>query len=443
MGDRARREILCGDEVHTARLECGTTLIVAAKPGFARTYGAVAARYGSFDRTFRRPGFPARATPDGSAHFLEHALFEGRSGNALDAFSRRGSLINAATSYRATTYYFTAVEDFAAQLAMLIGFVRTPHFTEASVAKERGIIRQEIRMYDDRPDVVQHRLLMGALFARHPIGAHIAGTCASIALVTPSLLQECFDAFYRPENLAVIAVGDLDFQAVRAVAEDAFAAPPPGPRAGAPAAVFEDETGAAADPAASRRMSIGCPKIAVGYKETRGAEEGAVLVARRCESDFLCEMLFGRGSSFFARLYENGVVDESFSAYGAVYPRIGCIVAAADTPRPAQFIAAVEDAAAHGDESLVEEDFARARRKFEGELLRRCNAPESVASLCLGAWVDRAGVLEALETLRRVTLADVRTRARAVFAPEGRAVAAVLPHEWEGEPAWPAARRGS
>lgn len=433
MGERVRRETLCGDEVRTARLECGAALVAVAKPGFVRSHAAVAARYGSFDRTFRLPGLPVRETPAGIAHFLEHALFEGRGGNALELFSRRGSLINAATSYRVTSYYFTAVADFMPQLAMLLGFVRAPHFTDASVAKERGIIGQEIGMYDDMPDDVRRRLLMGALFARHPIGTHIAGTRASIEQVTPGLLDECFDAFYRPENMVLIAAGDLDFDAVRSAAENAFAAAPPrGSCAGAPAPVFEDETGGAAERCVSRRMPVGCPKIAVGYKETRSAEEGAALLARECESDFLCEMMFGRGSSFFARLYEEGIIDESFHAHGAVFPRIGYVAAAADTPRPADFIAAVEDAAARAADSLVEEDFARARRKFEGEMLRRCNSPESLAGMCLGAWVDGTGVVESWDALRRVTLDDVRARARAVFAPEGRAVAAVLPHEWEG-----------
>ncbi len=434
MGDCRRCETLCGDQVHTTRLACGVTLIVIAKPGFVRSHASFAARYGSFDRAFRLPGRAARETPDGIAHFLEHTLFEGRGGNALEMFSRRGALINAGTSYRCTSYHFTAVTDFAPQLAMLLEFVRAPHFTDASVAKERGIIGQEIRMYDDMPDDVRQRLLMGALFARHPIGTHIAGTRASIERITPDLLYECFDAFYRPENMVLIAAGDLDCDAVRALAEDTLSTAPEWRlRAGAPVSVFEEETAGAAERVVSRRMPVGFPKIAVGYKETRGDDAGSALLARESESDFLCEMAFGRASALFARLYEDGIIDESFRAHSGVFPRIGYVAVAADTPRPADFIAAVRDAGARAADGLTEEDFARVRRKFEGELIRLCNSPEMLAGMSLATWVDGATVADAWEALHRVTLDDVRGRARAVFAPEGCAVAAVLPLAWEGE----------
>ncbi len=430
-----RTETIFGDRVHRCRLGCGTTLLCVQKPGFVRTHAAFTAKYGSFDNSFRLPGRPPRETPDGIAHFLEHKLFESREGNALEMFSRRGALINAGTSYRFTTYYFTAVTDFEAQLRLLVDFVRTPHFTRENVAKEQGIIAQEIRMYDDMPDDVRTRMLLGALFGSHPIRTHIAGTTDSIACITPELLYECFDAFYRPENMILCAVGDFDRAAVRAGAEEALASKPEWCAGrGAPSPIIPPEAPAAACAYASRRMPVGYPKIAIGYKETGSDALGPALLARENVADFLVEMLFGRASTTFKRLYDEGLVDESFFAYGGIYPRVGYVAVGADTPHPERCIAALGEAAARAADLLTEEDFVRVRRKFEGEFIRRFNSVELLASMCLGSELNESTMSEAWAALDCVTLADVREYARALFTPERRAVAAVLPLEWVGEP---------
>ncbi len=124
------------------------------------------------------PAGPARVieVPDGIAHFLEHQLFEDESGHVFNAFADLGVLVNVYTSHTMTSYLFSTTDNFSQAFDRLLDFVQAPHFTDAGVEKEIGIIEQEIQMYQDQP---RHRLMMNllqALYHVHPVRIDIAGT---------------------------------------------------------------------------------------------------------------------------------------------------------------------------------------------------------------------------------------------------------------------------
>jgi predicted Zn-dependent peptidase len=136
----------------------GLKLYFMPKKGFSKSFAQISVKYGSNDYKFSVNGDEFKEYPLGIAHFLEHKLFEQKHGNIFDKFTMLGSSPNAYTNYSETCYYFNATTDFYENLKLLLDFVYNPYFTEENVEKEKGIIEQEIRMYEDNQ--VQRYIMM-------------------------------------------------------------------------------------------------------------------------------------------------------------------------------------------------------------------------------------------------------------------------------------------
>lgn len=152
--------------------------------------------------------------PDGIAHFLEHKLFEKADGDVFQDFSKQGASANAFTSFTRTAYLFSSTSNVEQNLETLVDFVQDPYFTEKSVEKEKGIIGQEINMYDDNPDWRLFFGLIENMYKDHPVKIDIAGTVESISHITKDLLYECYETFYHPSNMLLFIVGPVDPEAI-------------------------------------------------------------------------------------------------------------------------------------------------------------------------------------------------------------------------------------
>ena len=98
----------------------------------------------------------------------EHKLFEQKDGNMLDKFSRLGASPNAFTSFTQTVYYFSCTDLFEDNFRMLLDDVQNPWLTDENVEKEKGIIGQEIRMYEDNAEWRVFFNLLECLYVKHP-----------------------------------------------------------------------------------------------------------------------------------------------------------------------------------------------------------------------------------------------------------------------------------
>ena len=169
-----------GEEVHRVRLPSGLTLWFLPRPGFTRKTAVLAARFGSVHDAFEpADGGPIVRVPAGTAHFLEHRLFETDRGDAFDLFERLGASANAGTGHTNTTYFFSCTDSFYPALEILLSFVDGFRIDDAMVERERRIIVQEILSYADSPDWRGFLGLLGALYPSHPVRLDISGTVAS------------------------------------------------------------------------------------------------------------------------------------------------------------------------------------------------------------------------------------------------------------------------
>ncbi|KAF6512249.1 peptidase M16 family [Geobacillus stearothermophilus] len=203
------------EELFYEKMDNGLDVYILPKKGFNKTYAVFTTNYGSVDNQFVPLGkTEMKRVPDGIAHFLEHKLFEKEDGDVFQQFSKQGASANAFTTFTRTAYLFSSTDNVEKNLETLIDFVQSPYFSNKTVEKEKGIIGQEIRMYDDNPDWRVYFGAIESMYHNHPVKIDIAGTVESIAQITKELLYECYETFYHPSNMLLFVVGPVDEQKI-------------------------------------------------------------------------------------------------------------------------------------------------------------------------------------------------------------------------------------
>ena len=176
----------------------GLTMLLCPMEGFSTSYAMFTTKYGSVDSCFKTNLEPDYfEIPAGTAHYLEHKMFEQEDGDAFGRFAQIGASPNAFTTFDKTAYLFACSDGFKESLEILLDFVSTPYFTPETVAKEQGIIGQEIGMYDDSAESRVFFNLLSALYVNHPVRLDIAGSVESIAEITDKTLYCVYNTFYH------------------------------------------------------------------------------------------------------------------------------------------------------------------------------------------------------------------------------------------------------
>ena len=151
--------------------------------------------------------------PVGSAHFLEHKMFEQENGvTPFDFYSALGIDCNASTNNQKTDYIFSGANSFEQSLEFLLDYVQSPYFTDKNVFKEKGIIKQEILMYEDEPSQkLYDRVLYNAYF-KNPVKYSVGGRVSDIMKITKDDLYNIYDAFYQPKNMFLVVTGNINLK---------------------------------------------------------------------------------------------------------------------------------------------------------------------------------------------------------------------------------------
>jgi predicted Zn-dependent peptidase len=352
-------------------------------PGYRKVHALLTTRFGSVD-TCLPDGTPL---PAGIAHFLEHQMFQTPEGDAFDVYAARGASANAYTTTTHTTYLFTCTRRFEENLDTLLETLLHVDAAEETVRREKGIIGQEIAMYDDDPAWRGYFGLLGALYRRHPARADIVGSRRSIRSIDVDLLQRTHDAFYAPANLLLVVAGDVDPAWILAHTEARLAGRG---RRGRHRRKRVAEPRTVASGRARCALPLSRPQVHLGLKD-RPSGGGRALVRRQVHSAMVMDLLCGDGGRIQAPLYDAGLVDDGFQgAYEAeVDYAHGIISAEVDAERPyrTMLLSALRRAARDG---FSDEEVERARRKMFGRHLRTFNSPEGVGNWLLGVALDGA-----------------------------------------------------
>ena len=151
----------------------------------------------------------------GISHFIEHMLFKGTATRKpLDitcAIEGRGGNFNACTSEEATFYYAHMPDNYLAEAVdILSDMYLHAAFPEDEFKREREVVLEEIKMYDDDPSSVVLENLQRALFPKNPLGAPVGGSSSTLQRMTPSDLRCYMRTHYLPTNTIAVLVGHFD-----------------------------------------------------------------------------------------------------------------------------------------------------------------------------------------------------------------------------------------
>lgn len=199
-------------DVYHELLNNGMNIYIVPKDNVNGFYVTFTTKYGSINDEFVPIGKEEMIkVPMGVAHFLEHKVFEQKDGIDPFAFySERGCDANASTSNYKTTYLFSGTNNLNDGLNYLLDYVQSPYFTDENINKEKGIIEQEIKMYDDSPYYKLYDGIIYNSFINHSIKYPIAGTIDSINKITKDDLYTCYNTFYHPSNMFLVVTGNVD-----------------------------------------------------------------------------------------------------------------------------------------------------------------------------------------------------------------------------------------
>ncbi|TSB46465.1 EF-P 5-aminopentanol modification-associated protein YfmH [Alkalicoccobacillus porphyridii] len=390
-------------------LDNGLQVYVLPKEGFNKTFATITTKYGSIDNRFTPiDGESELQVPDGIAHFLEHKMFEDEHGDVFHDFSKQGASANAFTSFTSTAYLFSSTANVAKNLDTLVNFVQHPYFTPDSVEKEKGIINQEITMYDDNPD---WRLYFGTIenmFEHHPVKIDIAGTIESISHITDELLYTCYHTFYHPSNLLLFVVGPVDPKEVmKQIKENqagkSFAPPQDIKR------FFDEEPDQVAKDKTVIQMPVQSPKCLVGIKETGAERQGSDLLKRELAIKVLLDLMFGQSSENYQTLYQSGLIDDTFSYEYTAERGFGFTIIGGDSPDPDVFAQKIKEMVQDFASSEINEaNMERAIKKKIGSFLRSLNSPEFIATQFTRYQFNEMNLFDVVPTLEAMTKEDLQ-----------------------------------
>ena len=414
-----------GEQYFEQRLDNRLLVRVIPRAGFARKLAFLAADFGSIDMRFTLDG-RAVQVPAGTAHYLEHKMFDLPDGSAMEEFAKYGGSNNAFTNYTMTAYYVECTDCFEDNLRTLLKMVTTPYFTAQSVEKERGIIAQEIRMYDDSADSAVFEALFAAMYREHPARVPIAGSVESIADITAETLYDCHRAFYHPGNMILCVMGDVQPEEVVRLA--AAYTPAESGRAaardyGAP------ETMQIPQPRTEKRMEVSMPTFAIGFK-CRPADTPERAAVQELTGELAAEILVGESSALYQRLYEQSIIDADFSA-DYEYMRGMCLLeASGDSDEPERVLdELLREAARIAREGVDEVQLRRLKKSMLGRRARALDSFESTCYRMSAYYFEGIEYLDYPALFRRVGAEDVQRFLRENIIPERAAISIINPKE--------------
>lgn len=417
------------EELYHEKMENGLEVYILPKKEFNKSFATFTTKYGSVDSHFKPLNQEVfTKVPDGIAHFLEHKLFEKEDGDVFQQFSKQGASANAFTSFTRTAYLFSSTSNFERNLTTLIDFVQEPYFSEKTVEKEKGIIGQEINMYDDNPDWRLYFGTIANMYHHHPVKIDIAGTVESIADITKDMLYDCYNTFYHPSNMLLFVVGPVDVEKTMKQIRDNqngkdYREQPEIERR------FEKEPDTVAKDKDILKMNVQTPKVMIGIKANDVFQTGEQLLKRELATNIYLEMLFGKSSSLHEGLYEEGLIDQSFSYDYTQEQGFGFALIGGDTANPEKLTKSLLEILENSKKGtgLSGESLQRTIKKKIGSFLRSLNSPEYIANQFTRYAFNEMKLFDVVAVLEKLKMEDIEQIAKDLISVERMTVCEVLP----------------
>lgn len=346
-------------DVYVETLKNNLNVIMVPYTNKKNYFITYATRYGSNINAFVPVGSKKGITvPNGIAHFLEHKMFEQADGvDPFTFFAESGTGANASTSYTSTQYICYGTKEFSKNLDFLLKFVNEPYFTDENVLKEKGIIKEEIKMYDDIPESVLENKLKENLYHIDPHRIDIAGACSDIDKITKEDLYLCYNTFYNPNNMFIIIAGNfnkeeaLDIIKNRLDKKENRLSKITVKDYKEPKSVYKKEE--------ELSVNIKVPKIGLGYKFSKEDLKLDDELELDLYLSMLTSLLFGSASLFRERVRKENLMTNFYYEWDDI-KKYKSLLLYAETENPDLLVAEIEKELSNI--IITQEDFERMKK---------------------------------------------------------------------------------
>lgn len=416
------------EELYYEKLANGLKVYILPKKGFNKTFCTFTTNYGSVDNTFiPLEGSEFTQVPDGIAHFLEHKLFEKEDGDVFQDFSKQGASANAFTSFTRTAYLFSSTSNVANNLETLINFVQEPYFTEKTVEKEKGIIGQEITMYDDNPDWRLYFGLIENMYVHHPVKIDIAGTIESISHITKDMLYECYNTFYHPSNMLLFIVGPVDPEEYMAQIRENQSKKDYTNHSEIQRK-FKEEPAHVNKDKQVLKMNVHTSKCLVGIKGIDVEQSGKEMMKQEWSINLLLDFLFSESSENYQNLFQEGLIDDTFSYDYTQEHGFGFAMIGGDTSDPDRLETAIKEILMKAKTTdFASETLERTKKKKIGAFLRAINSAEYIANQFTRYAFNEMNLFDVVPAVEEITVEDIKNAANKLLAEERITSCQVVP----------------
>ena len=411
------------EKLYIEKLENGLTVMIIPKKGIQKKYIIFGTHYGSNDSTFVVPGEEeVTEVPKGVAHFLEHKMFEQENGrNSLDVLTALGVNANAYTTNDHTAYLYDCTDNFYEALDELMDYVQHPYFTDENVEKEKGIIGQEIMMYDDYPEWRVYLNALEAMYYKHPVKLDIAGTIETISHIDKEILYKCYNTFYNPGNMAMAISGDFEpdklLEEIKKRLVDKKSN-------GNIKRIFEEEPEEIVKDRIEQKMEVSRPLYTIGIKDVPA--EPKEKVRKHIAIEILLNVLVGSSSEFYKKLYNDGNINSAPDIEYNFNTNYAFILVTGQSNNPERLFEEFKQTVKSNiEKGINEEDFERTKKMIYGEYVKEYNDVVNISRMFLADFFKGINSFEYLEEIETINLDYVKKILKDVFK-EGKMILSVV-----------------
>lgn len=408
------------EKVYKEVLDNGLRVYIVPKET-RKKYVVWSTNFGSIDNKFYNRKGKKIEVPDGIAHYCEHKMFEQPDGtNSLDTLTAMGVDANAYTTNDHTAYLFECTENFDEALDELMSYVQNPYFTDENIEKERGIISQEIMMYDDYPDWKLYMNLMKALYKYNEINIDTAGTVETIQDINKENLYEIYNAFYQPDNMIMVCVGNFSPEEMLEKIKVRMKMEKPNQDV---KRIYNEDEKEIVKKYVEEDKELSVPLIAIGFKDL-GYESN--FAKRDIAIDIIADALFGPCSKFYEKMYEAGYITTDPLVQYEFSKNYKHVMIQAQTKYIDIFIDEVKSTISQFLEvGIAEEDFKRAIKCEYADILRSFNDVSSIGNMFVSQIFKDIEPFEYIDMLKEIDKGYVEEVLKEVFNEEYMSISVI------------------
>ena len=388
-------------------LDNGLNIFILPKKGFHKSYVTFSTNLGSITTKIKDKKNNIFDLPIGTAHFLEHKLFEQENKDISAKFAINQARVNAFTQNNRTTYMFSCTANLEENLKLLLDFVQNPSFTKEGVTKEKGIITQEIKMYNDDPNTVAYMSLLKNMFADHPVKYDILGTEETIKEINVNILKKAHQTFYNPKNMILFITGNFNSQKIIELIKE-----------NQKNIHFQEEysdinnipiqTNIVSNKSTILNLEINIPNYLLGIKQIPTNMSTENIIKKELIMAILMDLVIGKSTSNYRHLINNGLINDSFGIDITFEKTYGFFLVGSETYFPKKLDGALKKIFLNLSSFNIEEkNFIRTKRQIIGGFIQALNSLEYIANQFTKYYYLGSSLFNILDIADSITIEDV------------------------------------